>query len=85
MLFRHFTGDGEWIGVKEEEITVADCKLSFSYRKFFGDHSEPASGDTLKVGEAYWFHWMVQVLHGIMEMEIETIQRDRLSILWTLS
>ena len=50
-----FTDDGEWIGVKKEEITAADCKLSFSYRKFFGDHSEPASGDTLKVGEAYWF------------------------------
>lgn len=45
----------EPIGVKEEEITVADCKLSFSYRKFVGDHSEAASGDTLKVGEAYWF------------------------------
>lgn len=33
----------EPIGVKEEEITVADCKLSFSYRKFVGDHSEAAS------------------------------------------
>lgn len=50
-----FTDDGEWIGEKKEEITVADCKLSFSYRKFVGDHSEAASGDTLKVGEAYWF------------------------------
>ena len=50
-----FTDDGEWIGEKKEEITVADCKLSFSYRKFVGDHSETASGDTLKVGEAYWF------------------------------
>lgn len=50
-----FTDDGEWIGVKEEEIKVADCKLSFSYRKFVGDHSETASGDTLKVGETYWF------------------------------
>lgn len=55
IVVQAFTGDGEWIGVKEEEIKVADCKLSFSYRKFFGDHSEPASGDTLKVGEAYWF------------------------------
>ena len=50
-----FTDDGEWIGEKKEEITVADCKLSFSYRKFVGDHSETASGDTLKVGETYWF------------------------------
>ena len=50
-----FTDDGEWIGEKKEEITVADCKLSFSYRKFVGDHSEAVSGDTLKVGEAYWF------------------------------
>lgn len=50
-----FTDDGEWIGEKKEEITVADCKLSFSYRKFVGDHSEAASGDTLKVGETYWF------------------------------
>ena len=50
-----FTDDGEWIGEKKEEITVADCKLSFSYRKFVGDHSEAASGDTLKVGVAYWF------------------------------
>lgn len=50
-----FTDDGEWIGEKKEEITVSDCKLSFSYRKFVGDHSEAASGDTLKVGEAYWF------------------------------
>lgn len=50
-----FTDDGEWIGEKKEEITVADCKLSFIYRKFVGDHSEAASGDTLKVGEAYWF------------------------------
>lgn len=53
-----FIEDGEseeWIGEKEEEITVADCKLSFSYRKFVGDHSEAASGDTLKAGEAYWF------------------------------
>ena len=55
IVVQAFTGDGEWIGVKEEEITVADCKLSFSYRKFVGDHSEAASGDTLKVGEAYWF------------------------------
>lgn len=55
ILVQAFTADGEWIGVKEEEITVTDCKLSFSYRKFVGDHSEAASGDTLKVGEAYWF------------------------------
>lgn len=58
ILVQAFIKEGEseeWIGVKEEEITVADCKLSFSYRKFVGDHSEPASGDTLKVGEAYWF------------------------------
>lgn len=55
IVVQAFTGDGEWIGVKEEEIKVADCKLSFSYRKFVGDHSETASGDTLKVGETYWF------------------------------
>ena len=55
IVVQAFTGDGEWIGVKEEEIKVTDCKLSFSYRKFVGDHSETASGDTLKVGEAYWF------------------------------
>ena len=55
IVVQAFTGDGEWIGVKEEEIKVTDCKLSFSYRKFVGDHSEAASGDTLKVGEAYWF------------------------------
>ena len=47
--------DEERIGEKEEEITVADCKLSLNYRKFVGDHSEAASGDTLKAGEAYWF------------------------------
>lgn len=55
IVVQAFTGNGEWIGVKEEEIKVADCKLSFSYRKFVGDHSETASGDTLKVGETYWF------------------------------
>ena len=58
ILVQAFIKEGESeepIGVKEEEITVADCKLSFSYRKFVGDHSEAASGDTLKVGEAYWF------------------------------
>ena len=58
ILVRAFIKEGESeepIGVKEGEITVADCKLSFSYRKFVGDHSEAASGDTLKVGEAYWF------------------------------
>lgn len=58
ILVQAFIKEGESeepIGVKEEEITVTDCKLSFSYRKFVGDHSEAASGDTLKVGEAYWF------------------------------
>ena len=58
ILVQAFIKEGESeepIGIKEEEITVADCKLSFSYRKFLGDHSEAASGDTLKVGEAYWF------------------------------
>ena len=55
IFVQSFSDDGEWIGEKKEEITVADCKLSFSYRKFVGDHSEAASGDTLKVGEAYWF------------------------------
>ena len=35
IVVQAFTGDGEWIGVKEEEIKVADCKLSFSYRKFW--------------------------------------------------
>ncbi len=58
ILVQAFIKEGESeepIGVKEEEITVTDCKLSFSYSKFVGDHSEPASGYTLKVGEAYWF------------------------------
>ena len=36
IVVQAFTGNGEWIGVKEEEIKVADCKLSFSYRKFVG-------------------------------------------------
>lgn len=68
---------------KKEEIKVADCKLSFSYRKFVGDHSETASGDTLKVGETCGFTGWCQFYAGIMEMEM--IQRDRLSIPWILS
>lgn len=43
------------IGETEKDLTVANCDLSFSYRKFVGDSSVEATGDTLKVGEAYWF------------------------------
>ena len=49
------TSEGTVIGETEKDLTVANCDLSFSYRKFVGDSSVEATGDTLKVGEAYWF------------------------------